>query len=218
MTVLAQPPPVTPDEKMILEGVSWKSYEHLLNDFANRPSIRLTFDKGTLEIMVVSYGHERLKTIIGDLVVRLAFELDIDYEAAGSTTFKRESLGAGFEGDESFYFSHLERIRQTSDLDLAQDPPPDLVVEIDISSPSLLKFPIFAALRIPEIWRFHENRLLIYSFANGAYTEAQSSAFLPGITANDVTSLVEVREQMPPNAWQRKVSDFAQEIKARGKK
>jgi Uma2 family endonuclease len=216
MTVLAQPPIAT-DEKMILDGVSWETYEHLSSDFANRPSIRLTYDKGTLEIMVVSYGHERLKSIIGDLVVRLAFELDIDYEAAGSTTFKREGLGAGFEGDESFYFSHLAQIRQRSELDLAQDPPPDLVIEIDISSPSRSKFPIFAALGIPEIWRFHENHLLIYSLTDGEYSEAQSSAFLTGLTASDVTNLVEAREQMPPNAWQRKVTDYARQIRARGK-
>jgi len=158
-------PPVATDEKIILRGVSWQTYEHLLNDFVGRPSVRLAYDKGTLEIMVVSYGHERLKTIIGDLVVPLAFELDIDYEAAGSTTFKRESLGAGFGGDESFYFTHLEQIRQRPELDLSQDPPPDLVIEIDISSPSLSKFPIFAALGIPEIWRFHQNRLLIYRLA-----------------------------------------------------
>ena len=215
MTVLAQPP-VTADEKMVLDGVSWKTYEHLLKDFANRPSIRLTYDEGTLEISVVSYGHERRKTIIGDLVVRLAFELDIDYEAAGSTTFKRESLGAGFEGDESFYFSHLNQIRQRSEVDLAQDPPPDLVTEIDISSPSLSKFPIFAALGIPEIWRFHENSMLIYILADEAYSEAQSSAFLTGITASDVTNLVEAREHMAPNVWQRKVSDYARQIRARG--
>src|SRR5262249_28290380 len=193
MTISAEPP-LTTDEKIILAGVSWETYEHLLNDFAGRPSVRLAYDKGTLEIMVVSYGHERLKTIIGDLVVRLAFELDIDYEAAGSTTFKRETLGAGSEGDESFYFSHLEQVRGRSELDLEQDPPPDLIIEIDISNPSLNKFSIFAAIGIPEIWRFHANRLLIYHLAGGTYSEAAASRFLAGVAAVDITGLIEARE------------------------
>jgi len=215
MTISAEPP-VTTDEKMILSGISWQTYEHLLNDFAGRPSVRLAYDKGTLEIMVVSYGHERLKKIIGDLVVRIAFEFDIDYEGAGSTTFKRESLGAGFEGDESFYFRHLELVRRQSQLDLEQDPPPDLVIEIDITSPSLSKFPIFATLGVPEVWRFHENRLLIYRLEGGTYSESQASRFLPGVTADEATRLIEIREKMAPNAWQRKVSEYAQDIQCGG--
>jgi hypothetical protein len=83
---------------------------------------------------------------------------------------------------------------------------------VDITNPSLSKFPIFTALGIPEIWRFHDNRLLIYHLTGGTYTEAQVSRFLPGVTAADVTSLIEAREKMPPNAWQRKVSDYARGV------
>jgi Uma2 family endonuclease len=211
MTISAEPP-VTADDKMILSGISWQTYEHLLDDFAGRPAVRLAYDKGSLEIMVVSYGHERLKTIIGDLVVRIAFELDIDYEAAGSTTFKREAMGAGFEADESFYFSNLELVRQSSVLDLERDPPPDLVIEIDISSPSLSKFPIFSALGVPEVWRFHEGRLLIYHLSDGMYKEARASRFLPDVAADELTRLIKDREVRQPNAWQRKVCDYAREI------
>jgi hypothetical protein len=77
-------------------------------------------------------------------------------------------------------------------------------------------FILFDTVGVPEVWRFHENRLLIYQLASGAYSESQASRFLPGVTANDATRLIELREKIAPNAWQRKVSEYAQQIQ-RGK-
>lgn len=190
---------------VILEGIGWQTYEHLLRDYATRPSVHLAFDEGRVEIMVLSYEHERKGRVIGELVFALAVAMGIDYECAGSTTFRRESLGKGFEADNSYYFSDLERMRGLKEIDLTAHCAPDLVIEIDISSSSLNKFPIFAGLGIKEVWRFRERELQIFGLSDGAYESLESSQFLPGVTDRELNELISVRDEMGPVEWQRKV-------------
>src|SRR5439155_18540390 len=99
----------TAEQKVILEGVSWDTYERLLSENPDNTGTRFTYDQGTLEIMVVSFGHEDLSRTIAILVELIAGEMDIDCQAAGSTTFRRKKLAKGFEPDESFYIREPER-------------------------------------------------------------------------------------------------------------
>src|SRR4051812_49130072 len=144
----------TAEQKVILEGVSWETYERLLAENHEKPGTRFTCDRGTLEIMVVSFNHEELSATIAKIVDLIAAEMEIDCVDARSTTFRREDLGKGFDPDGSFYIRQPERIRGKKEIDLRKDPAPDLIIEVDITSPSLNKQPVFWNIGVLEVWRY----------------------------------------------------------------
>src|SRR5207247_2926721 len=130
----------------VLHGVSWKTYECFLADFENRSAPRFTYDRGTLEIMSPREEHERSNRTLALLVEVVTEERGLEIDSLGSTTFKREDVGRGFEPDSCFYVQNAERVRGKERIDLAIDPPPDLVIEIDITHPSMDNLPIYAPL------------------------------------------------------------------------
>ena len=133
------------EQRVLLRNISWETYERLLEERGDNSAPRFTYDRGELEIMSPSPEHEALNRSIALLVEFLAAELGIDVYDLGSTTFRREDLERGFEPDSCFYIENEERVRGKTRKDLSVDPPPDLVIEIDItslpsaSSPSTLR-------------------------------------------------------------------------------
>ncbi len=171
------------EPSVVLENVSWQTYENLLADLADSSAPRLTYDRGVLEIMSPSVEHERLNRTLALLVEVFAEELAIEIENLGSTTFRREDLERGFEPDSCFYVRNVDRIRGKRYLDLGVDPPPDLVIEIDITSSSIDKMPIYAQIGVPELWRYDGTTLQIASLEGEAYVTSSSSAVFPVLTA-----------------------------------
>jgi Uma2 family endonuclease len=164
---------------LLLDGISWEFYERLLEELNDRP-IQVTFDNGSLEIMAPLPPHELWKKRIAMLVECMAIELEIDFLPLGSTTFKREDLEKGFEPDECYYIQNSEAVRGKDRLDLTIDPPPDLAVEVDITSWSIPRQPIYAALGIAELWRFEDRRLIVLHLdATGQYVRAATSPAFP---------------------------------------
>jgi Uma2 family endonuclease len=200
------------DQRVIITGVSWETYERLLADFGDSHAARMAFDQGTLEIMAPSFAHERPLQLMVQLVEILAEVRDMDMVSAGSTTFKREDLARGFEPDASFYIQHAGDVRGNAEIDLDNDPPPDLVIEIDITHPSLDKFPIYAAIGIPEVWRYAEQRVSVYRRDANGYAVEDSSTVLPGVTSHQLTQLVATGYEMPRPAWLRNVRAWAEEL------
>src|SRR6516164_2611227 len=172
-----------PEQRVVLHNVSWETYEHILAEHSDCSSPRFTFDHGELEIVTLSPEHERYNRRIADLIGVLADEMDVEAEDLGSTTFKRQELERGFEPDSCFYVENIERVHGKDRIDLAVDPPPDLVVEVDITSPSISKLPIFAEFGIPEVWRFDGERLSILRLRRGNYQEVDTREVFPGIAA-----------------------------------
>jgi len=156
-------PPPEAVQRVILHGVSWETYERLLADFQDSHAAHFAYDQGALEIMVLSLKHETFNRTLATLVEIVAEEMQGDVINAGSTTFRRADLSKGFEPDTCFYIQNVERVRGKDEIDLTVDPPPDLVIEIDITSPSLNKFPIFAAMGIPEVWRYDGKTVTIFT-------------------------------------------------------
>ena len=156
-------PPPAVGQRVILHGVSWETYERLLADFQDSHAAHFAYDQGALEIMVLSLKHETFNRTLATLVEIVAEEMQGDVINAGSTTFRRADLSKGFEPDTCFYIQNVERVRGKDEIDLTVDPPPDLVIEIDITSPSLNKFPIFAAMGIPEVWRYDGKTVTIFT-------------------------------------------------------
>jgi Uma2 family endonuclease len=170
------------EQRVIVRFVSWTTYEHLLADLSNQSSARLTYDRGMLEIMCPLPEHEEWNRTIALLVEVLAEEMRIDVRNFGSTTFRRADLARGFEPDSCFYVQHEADISGKSTIDLTVDPPPDLVIEVDVTSGSLDKFPIYAQVGVPEVWRYDGQRLRIYILRAERYVESETSLALPLLT------------------------------------
>jgi Uma2 family endonuclease len=210
-----------PEGRVTLRNVSWETYKMLVEEDPGRSAPRFFYDREVLEIVSPSFEHEQIADIIALLVDRLAMELEIDVTGARSTTFDREDLARGFEPDASFYFSeNASRVRGKRRLSLdAGDPPPDLVVEVDITSPSASKLPIYAHLGVAEVWRHDGERLAILGLQRRdaereeRYVEIPESAFLAlaRISGGSLTRLVEEGLTSGRPAWTRRVREWARE-------
>ncbi len=132
-------------------------------------------------------------------------------EDLGSTTFRREDLERGFEPDSCFYIENKGRIRGKGRIDLTVDPPPDLVIEIDITSPSLDKVPIYARMKVPEVWRFDGQRLAILALEGTVYVESAQSTVLPPLTGATLSDFIGKSKSMKRTAWLRTVREWARE-------
>jgi len=212
-----------PEGRVTLRNVSWETYERLLEEDPGRSAPRFFYDRGVLEIVSPSFEHEQIAGVTASLVGGLAVELEIDVVGAGSTTFNREDLLRGFEPDVSFYFSeNASIVRGKRRIDLfAGDPPPDLVVEVDITSPSASKLPIYARLGVGEVWRHDGARLAIlgllrqdaegegYYYAEIPESTSLAPARVPG---ESLTRFVEEGLVSGRPAWTRRVREWAREL------
>jgi Uma2 family endonuclease len=144
-----------------------------------------------LEIMSPLPEHEKYNRTISLLIEIIAIELGINIENFGSTTFNREDLERGFEPDSCFYIQNANKIKGKSRIDLTIDPPPDLVIEIDITNPSLNKFPIYAQVGVPEIWRYDGEELSIFQLMDDKYITVGKSAALPIVTVKAISGFLE---------------------------
>lgn len=197
------------EQRTVLHNISWETYEHLLADHRDRSSPRFAYDRGVLEIMVVSSKHERPNRLISLLVELVAEELELDLVNLGSTTFRREDLQRGFEPDTCFYVQNEERVRGKLEIDSDVDPSPDLVIEVDMTSPSLDRFPIYARFGVPEVWRYDGEKVVVYELRDTEYVEFANSLALPWFTSDILTHLVEQGLTMRRTSWARKVREWA---------
>jgi Uma2 family endonuclease len=226
-------PPV-PAERILLSDVSWETYETLLREFDGRP-IRLTYDRGALEIMTLSHGHENYGRLIGRFIGMVTEELNIPVHSGGSTTFQSFAQRQGVEPDECYWITNESAMRGKKDFDIERDPPPDLVIEIDISRSSLSRLPIYAALGVQEVWRFDGETLFIYELQNGIHERVEESSAFPYLPPSEVvrflresdtldeTTLIRsfrtwVRENVLPTLERRKTKRPPGEKKRRPKK
>ena len=152
--------PIDPGQwegRLVLHDVGWNDYEAML-DIVGERHIRVTYDRGTMEVAMPSQRHERAAQLIGLFVPRLAEELEIPYEPLGMTTWRKPDAEKGLEADQCYYIQNQAVVRDREVLDLDVDPPPDLAIEVDITSSSLNRMEIYAELRVPEVWRYDGRR------------------------------------------------------------
>ena len=174
----------------------------MLKDLENSSSPRLAFDQGVLEIMSPHLDHEETNRTLASLVEMALEEMDLDFRNAGSTTFKREVLERGFEPDSCFYIQSVDRIRNKKRIDIEVDPPPDVLIEIDLTSDSLNKFPLYAALGVPEVWRY-ENALEIWVLDQSRYVRHTKSASIPILTDKLVSEMLKASFAAKRPGWLR---------------
>jgi Uma2 family endonuclease len=197
MPMVASPP----EQRVVLSDVSWETYDRLLEDHLDSSAPRFTYDQGLLEIMSPSAEHEWYNRLISDLVKLLAREMRIDLLDLGSTTFRRASAQQGFDPDSCFYVTHIPEVRWKERIDTAVDPPPDLVVEVAVTRPSISKFPLCAAPAIPEIWTYDGGRLAMYGLRGTEYVEIAFSGVLRGLNAKQLSEFLELGKTLDSLAW-----------------
>jgi Uma2 family endonuclease len=196
---------IQPAEIVHLSGISWHTYESLLNELSSTNHFRLTYYRGNLEIMAPSPERERYKKIVGRFVETLAEELELDIDPLGSTTFKRPEISGG-EPDECFYIKNVKFIQGKIRINLQQDPPPDLVVEIDITSSSKDRFAVYAEMRVPEIWRYDGKVFTINILEDGKYIVVEESLAFPNLPLTEISNFLE-------NAGSKKYLDLVREFR-----
>lgn len=178
--------------------VDWNTYSRLLRAFAHRPRVRLTYDRGELEIMTPRLDHDDDSRFLGGLVVALTQELGLPIKRGGSTTLRRRLRRRGIEADECFWIAHAHLMAGRRQLDLRRDPPPDLAIEVDVTASSLDRLGIFAALRVPEVWRLEGNLLTFLLLnARGEYEASSRSRAFPLVSPDDLMRFVQLARESP---------------------
>jgi Uma2 family endonuclease len=153
--------------------------------------------------------HEETNRSIATLVELVAEEWEIDLMNLGSTTFEREDLKLGFEPDTCFYFQNAERIRGKDEIDLHIDLPPDLVIEIDITSRSVDKLSIYAAFGVSEVWRYSGKLFMIFKLDAGRYIQINESLALPGLTGAIIVGFIEDSQTLKRLDWMKRIREWA---------
>jgi Uma2 family endonuclease len=181
-----------PETRTVLENVRWETFIELAEQ--RRGSVpRMTYDDGVLELMSPRRQHENIGRLIGRMVETFTEVHGIEIQTVASTTFKRKDLAKAFEADESYYIQHAEPIRLKEEVDLSIDPPPDLVIELEIMTSAIRKLKLFAAMGVPEVWRHDAEVLQMYRLDDACYEPIQSSVALPGLTAAMIDSFIKRR-------------------------
>ena len=165
----------TGEERTFLQNISWQLYENLLAEIGDNGKARLSYYQGNLEFMTPLPVHENYNRQIDRVIIVIAEELDLNHNVFGSMTIKRPDLAAGKEPDSCYYFANESAVRGKTKLDFTQDPPPDLAIEIDITSSSLNQLDLYAMLGVGEVWRYDGTGLIFYQLQSAKYVVVDRS-------------------------------------------
>lgn len=178
------------DSRVVFYDVSWAEYEELLEQVGEPAGLRISYDNGRLEAVTLSAEHEGYVAFIICLISQLRYSLRINVRCFGGPTIKNSEVLKGNEPDACFYVQKASAIGNRLALDFAVDPPPDIAVEVDIHHGSMNKFPIYAALGVPEVWLFDGAKLTIHLLQQDQYNEAATSLALPVLSAAALTDFL----------------------------
>jgi Uma2 family endonuclease len=197
---------------VVLCNISWQQFETILANLGESRAARVAYDSGMLEIMTPLPEHEYYRETIGDAIKDISEVLELDYESYGSTTWRQAAKQAGLEPDNCFYFQHESVIRGRLDLSLERgDPPPDLALEIDLTSKSLDRFPIYARLGVPELWCYDAGQLIIYQLQEQEYVAVEQSAIFPMLDLQVLPDLIDRHRSEGRLALRRAVRTWVRE-------
>jgi Uma2 family endonuclease len=173
-----------PGQKIIIKDIDWLKFEQILTELGETRNARVAYNNHTLEIMTPLPEHESNKEIISDLIKALLEELEIEFYPLGSTTFKNQIMEYGIEPDNCFYIENEAQIRGKTRLDLTQDPPPDLALEIDVTSRTHTE--IYQKLGVKELWCFSQGKLKIMVLETAGYQEVKFSPHFPNLPLTEI--------------------------------
>ncbi|MDH3603424.1 MAG: Uma2 family endonuclease [Candidatus Tectomicrobia bacterium] len=194
--------PAARTQRVTLNGVSWQTYTQLLVELGDQRASRLAYDQGVLEITMPSDRHETHKKLLERMVETLTEELEQPAKSFGSTTLNREDLERGAEPDSCYYIQNVSQI-EGRQVDLTTDPPPDLVIEVDISSPSSRRIDIYRQLGVPEIWRYANGRVQFHRLAGDEYVPCDPSPTFLFVTSAVINQFLQQAERLDDTTFVR---------------
>jgi Uma2 family endonuclease len=172
------PPLLIGEQRVVLRNITWHGYQQILEILGNKRAARLTFDRGTLEITKPLQEHEFSRCLIECFIWILVVELGLKIKTMGSTTLNRSDLLRGAEPDNAYYIQNQPLVAGRT-VNIETDPPPDLVVEVDITHTDIDKLDLYASMGVPEFWRYNGREWRIYQLENGEYLEVPASPTFP---------------------------------------
>lgn len=183
------------DQRFLIRNIDWATYRKI-SDALNERHYYMSFDGSNLELMTISDPHAQFRNVLGDFVVVLTEETGQPRRSSGDMTMDREDLERAIEADESFYIASEPKVRGRK-IDLSTDPPPDLAIEIDLTTDSRRRFGIYGKIAVPEIWRYNGQQLTIHlRMPDGKYTSAEHSQCFGFLAAADLTRFLAQLDQM----------------------
>jgi Uma2 family endonuclease len=187
-------PPLVGEQRYLISGVSYGLYKQFCEEIGEQP-IRLSYCDETLEITITKAPHEYFKKLLGKLIEAMVLELGIPVRSGGMMTFQRDDLQKGFEPDDCWWIAHEAEVREKTEFDFHADPPPDLALEVEISHSLVSRIGIYAALGVPEVWRFDGTQLRFCVLGErGEYADADTSPAFPFLSPRDLMPFL-----APPN-------------------
>lgn len=179
------------ETRTVLKNISWLTFKAMLADMGNERNSRLAYDNGIVEIMTPLMPHEHSNRLIEGFILVLCEEMGLEVKTTGSLTLTRDDLEKGGEPDSSYYIQHEYLVRNKENIDLNQDPPPDLVLEVDYSKPKIDKLSLYAAMGIPEFWRYNGTKLRVYTLTENQYSEVELSPTFAPVSVRYIPQFIE---------------------------
>ncbi|MEM7796035.1 MAG: Uma2 family endonuclease [Cyanobacteria bacterium P01_C01_bin.118] len=172
--------PTVGEKRVVLHGVEWDAYLQILDALPQQRGSRLTYDNGLLEITTLLEDHEFFRRLIERFILTLVELFGLRIKTMGSTTMNYPHLKKGAEPDNAYYIQNQPLVKGRN-VDFAVDPPPDLVVEVDITHTDIRKNEFYASLGVPEFWRFNGSICRIYQLQDQVYVEVAQSPTFPNV-------------------------------------
>lgn len=205
------------ENRVLLQNISWQTFKTMLVEMGSERNSRFAYDNGTIEIMTPQMPHENSNRLIEVFVGVLCEELGWEIKRAGSLTLTRDDLEKGVEPDSSYYIQNEALVRDQENIDIATDPPPDLVLEVEYSRSAIDKLKLYAAIAVPEFWRYNGSVLRVYTLAGGQYLEVETSPTFAPVSVKEIPGFIqeakngEIATTRAFRAWvQQKISDGEQ--------
>ena len=191
------------ETRTLLTNISWQTYKLMLAEMGSQRQNRIAYELGTVEIMTPLMPHENSNRIIEGFIVVMCEELGLEIKRTGSLTLTRDDLKRGGEPDSSYYIQNESLVRNKENIDLAIDPPPDLVLEVEYSRSAINKLTLYASMKIPELWRFNGSILQVYILTDRQYTEVEFSPTFDPIPVKEITRFLQQAKIKGENATTR---------------
>lgn len=198
---------LAPGSAIAIAGLTWKTYEALLQELGEIRQTRIAYDQGVLEIRMPGELNEIINRLLAKIITTLALELGLEANDFGSTTLNREDLDRGIEPDSCFYIQNATKGQGIVE-PTATALPPDLAVEVDIASSSASKMAIYQAIGISEVWLYHRNTLSIQVLRDGQYGDVAHSRSFPLVSVEQLNQWLNRRQTETDLAVLRDVQNF----------
>jgi Uma2 family endonuclease len=204
----------TAEQHIVLSNIDWDTYI-LFSDRIGERNIRCNYNGVDLELMTISPEHERAKSLLGRLLEALTEEMDIDVAGFGSMTCRRQDLAHGFEPDECYWIAHEPQVRSSDHIDLTRDPPPDLMLEVEISRSFVDRLALAARLGVAEVWRWDGEMLRVMLLRpDGRYSESEQSRALPFLPVAEFARFLHRNTAQSDTKWLQSFRAWVREQKA----